>query len=594
MNDILKIIYLVVFTGIAIYLLKKILSLFSKGGLLYLYDHELNKSFWGYMTYQKSRKTHRIFTTSNGLMDRCVGEVQVKEDGLAWVRCWKQGYSPDELPQELGYVNLKGEVFTYNHQYVGHIGQAPGKPDTDGITKWTELFLKRHAEIFLSLKPKTISNNNTTASDTTTNSPNQTDYRQFGHVVETGRFRKHKAHEYTILARAAAFLLLYQRFGWLKPEEEEKTTEIYAWGDTALLSSVIFMFLYGLFYIISPQYVMFPFMGERLSFLLAMFLLYLLLWAIVREIKIEMSLKERPIGWWLSLFNSNVGLSSYNWLISIFSAIGLSLSVYSFGGDFAPFLLAILIGVTVNERTYSKQVWETRTRFAYSPDIPLTPPDNSGEIVKEYSWKLDSPEDKSVCANLQLHFKEKEINDLRARNPFRNKEEDFYGNICLMLKESLDCKHLDLINQHIMSVSNENQLTMLESIQFILDFVQEPNIQYQEDQESTSFREYVRFPDETLFDKMGDCDCKAILAAALFHNARLKVLYITSETHAAVAVECQPEWFGGWDNPGISNGLLRYNGRYYYFCETTGDHFRVGDINGDINQFKFIKPIDIE
>jgi hypothetical protein len=79
----------------------------------------------------------------------------------------------------------------------------------------------------------------------------------------------------------------------------------------------------------------------------------------------------------------------------------------------------------------------------------------------------------------------------------------------------------------------------------------------------------------------------------LFHNAGLRVLYITSDTHAAVAVECRPEWFGNWNNPGLADGLLLHQGRHYYFCETTGDRFRVGDTNSDISKFNYIKLIDI-
>ncbi|WP_455961968.1 transglutaminase-like domain-containing protein [Bacteroides bouchesdurhonensis] len=571
MNGIIGLVYITVSIGIVVYFFKKLIGLLLPKSKIYIYDDEGRKQYWGYVKYNRAQKKYRIFGQTGNILSKCMGEIQVKDDGMAWVRCWKRGYSPDELPYELGYINLEGRVFTSDHQSVGHVGQTSDTPETNGVTKWYEFFLIRHAEVFLQSSPVHL---------------------LFAHCMETGRFKRRKINQHTLLARAAAFISLYRCNDLLKPGVEESTVRIYAWGDTALLASVVFMGIYGLIYLMSPGYVMFPFIGERLSFLVAMLLLYLLTWAVMREIKIELSLDEKPIGWWLALLNANIGLSRLNWLIQVFAMGGLILSVFAFGGDFAPLMLALLIGIIVNERTYYHRVWDVQTRFAYLPDTTIIPPEDEGEIVRQYEWELDSNCDCQLRTTLKLRFKEADIAQLRSQNPFRQGN-DFYNHLEHMFKEEIDRHHLAIINQHIASLSNEYRLTMLESIQFILDFVQEPNIRYAYDDESTSFTEYVRYPDETLFDKMGDCDCKAMLAAALFHDAGLRVLYITSDTHAAVAVECRPEWFGNWNNPGLSDGLLLYQGRYYYFCETTGDRFRVGDINGDISKFTYTKLIDI-
>lgn len=572
MNGIIGLVGIVVIIGASVYLLKKLFGLlcFPKSKI-YIYDEEGRKQYWGYVKYNRAQKKYYVFGQIGNALNKRMGEIQVGDDGMARVRCWKRGYSPDELPYELGYVNLQGEIFTLEHQLVGNVGQSLGEPDTNGVTKWYEFFLIRHAEVFLQAFP----------------------VRPFAHCAERGRFKKRKVNQHTLLSRAAAFIALYRHNDLLKPNEEERTIYVYAWGDTALLASIVFMGIYGLIYLLSPGYILFPFIGERLSFLAAMLMLYLLIWTVMREMKIELSLSERPVAWWLALLNSNVGLSRYNWLIQVFTTGGLLLSVFVFGGDFAPLMLALLVGITVNGRTYYRQVWEVQTRFAYLPDTTITPPEDEGEVVRRYEWELDSNNnDRRLRTTLQLRFKETEINRLRSRNPFRNGN-DFYNHVEHMFKEDIDRHHLSIINRHIASLSNEHQLTMLESIQLILDFVQEPNIRYAYDEESTSFTEYVRYPDETLYDKVGDCDCKAMLAAALFHDAGLRVLYITSATHAAVAVECRPEWFGDWNNPGLADGLLVHQGRHYYFCETTGDRFRVGDINCDLSQFKYIKLIDI-
>lgn len=593
MNGMIGLIYIAAIAGIAVYLFKKLIGLLLPKSKIYIYDEEGRKQYWGYVKYNRAQKKYHVFGRTGNMLSKCMGEIQVKDDGMAWVRCWKRGYSPDELPYELGYVNLQGRIFTPEHRPVGHVGQNSNEPGTDGITKWYELFMIRHADVFLPEPPaQPLAGNQGTDEADRPNTTQEQPIPPFAHCAETGRFKKRGMSQHTLLARAAAFIALYRHNDLLKPNEEERTVRVYAWGDTALPASIIFMGIYGMIYLLAPGYIMFPFIGERLSFLAAMLLLYLLTWAIMREIKIELSLDEKPIGWWLALLNSNVGLSRHNRLIGLFAIGGLLLSVFAFGGDFAPLMLALLIGITVNERTYDRQVWEVQTRFAYLPDATITPPEDEGEIVRQYEWELDSNHDHRLRTTLQLRFKEAEINLLRGRNPFRQGN-DFYNHVERMFKEETDRHHLAIINRHIASLSNEHRLTMLESIQFILDFVQEPNIRYAHDDESTSFNEYVRYPDETLYDKAGDCDCKAMLAAALFHNAGLRVLYITSNTHAAVAVECQPEWFGNWNNPGLSDGLLLHQGRHYYFCETTGDRFRVGDTNCDISQFTYIKLIDI-
>ena len=90
-------------------------------------------------------------------------------------------------------------------------------------------------------------------------------------------------------------------------------------------------------------------------------------------------------------------------------------------------------------------------------------------------------------------------------------------------------------------------------------------------------REYARFPDETMFDKRGDCDCKAALAAALFAEAGFKTAYITTMTHAAVAVAFKEQ--SSADLLRIcGDEIISKDGYLYFFCETTGDNFRIGDL----------------
>ena len=552
---------LIFITGtIGLILLKKLTSIFAHKCRIYIYDNERKRHYWGYVKYDRIQRKYSVFGQRGETTNRRLGEVQVQEDGFAWVHCWEHGYSPDESPYKLGYINNEGKIFTSTSELIGEI-----KPDSNGITHWYECYMKRHAEVMKINKPDI----------------------PFAHCVETGRFHKKNALQYTLIDRSAAFILLCQHQGYLKPQEEGGSLPVYSWKDTALPASIVFIGIYGIFSLFSNAYVLFPFLGTRISFLTGMMLLFFVIWGLMREIKIELILNEKPAGWWLALLGSNVGLNPHNWLIQLFSGIGITLSICFFDAQMLPLLLAIFIGVTVNRQAYPQHVWHVQTRFAYLPNTTLIPTEDEGETIRHYEWELDSPNRQRLTTTLQLHFKEAYIQELRKRNPFCT-ENNFYHHVNQMLNEEVDIHHLQIINQHIAILSNQNKLTMLESIQFILDFVQEPNIRYTYDKESTPYVEYLRYPDETLYDKTGDCDCKAMLAAALFHNAGLQVLYLTSKTHAAVAVECNPTWFGSQKNPYIPQGLLLYKNKHYYFCETTGDHFRVGDVNGDLSQFTTI------
>ena len=121
-------------------------------------------------------------------------------------------------------------------------------------------------------------------------------------------------------------------------------------------------------------------------------------------------------------------------------------------------------------------------------------------------------------------------------------------------------------------------------MQFALDFCQMPNIEYRIDEESEGIsfaKEYMRFPDEVLCDKEGDCDCKSSLAAALFHELGYNVIIMLSKKlqHAAIGIEEKDGWVEliAPENP--ERVIREHNGKRYLYCETTGDGFKIGHTN---------------
>lgn len=551
----------------------------------------------GLVSYNRRKDTYMASDLRRGFADRQVGEVYVDEDRKAWVQVKKEDSDlPSGRYERIGYIDLTGNVFDKNHCHVGYVGITPGQPDMNGKRKWTELFLRCHANVYLCARQEQILSN---AGDPDTPTPEDDKPEDIciGKCIETGRFRNRKSTEFTALGRAAAFLLLYQYAEKAKPVSEEHSIYYYGWSSTALVSTFVYAILYTLFYLLNFELIRMPFLGDELGFVVASTAFYGLVWAIVRQVMIEQSLSGKPVEHFLMLFNRNTGLSGLNYSILFFTVVAIFASIFFYGGDFLPLQLAILIGVWVNSKYVTRANWIVHDRFF----LPLLDEsweeeeEAEGKVAKTYAWELD-PIDAplSVQGELTLHFVPEEIEELRDRNPFRtDASQDFDTNIEQLFRTKINERHLKRINRYIAQKAYDNGLSGLDTMQFILDFVQEPNIKYLSDAESveTGGQEYARFPVETLFDKHGDCDCKAVLAAALYRNAGYKVAYITSNSHAAIAVACPEEWFKYYRTGQLyasdPEALLSKDGLYYYFCETTGDSFRIGQYGSGTTPVQF-------
>jgi hypothetical protein len=105
-----------------------------------------------------------------------------------------------------------------------------------------------------------------------------------------------------------------------------------------------------------------------------------------------------------------------------------------------------------------------------------------------------------------------------------------------------------------------------DEVSFVLAFVQ--RLPYTSDSVTSGYDEYPRFPIETLVDGGGDCEDSAILFATIIRVMNYGAVYIDFPNHSAVGV-----W--GDDLPG---SYYTYHNRNYYYCETTGDGFEIGEI----------------
>lgn len=499
-----------------------------------------------------------------------------------------------------GHVDLEGNIYAANGTRIGYITDAKGRKSIQGSGKWYELWLRKHSFVYSC-------------------DPEGGQAEIVGKVIETGRLRKAPGNQYTATSRAGGYLLLY-RERMPAPQDEDALILRTTWKDTALPAAVVYTFLYGLFYSFGLGKNAVPAFGESIGFILAMTVLYFIVWALLRQVKIEQMLSGRDFDTFLQLVDRNTGVGGLNNWILFLAAASLGLSVFVKASDFIPLQLAILVGVLVNKIYIDGSPWEVVDSFEDTERPDDAGPDDSGpdggssdggssdggspdgsspddggddggedkpgetdETVREerrFNWELDSSSVKLAGA-ITLSFDPQKIAVLREQNPFRtDPAEDHMENIRTLFAKCEDTEKVRQVVRYVDKVSREKHLSERDKMQFILDFVQKPNIQYAYDEdcdEIGNIKEYARFPDETMYDGRGDCDCKAALAAILYREAGHKVAYVTTQSHAAIAVAFKQQ-----ADPELARmaaeSLITNDGYLYFFCETTGDGFKIGDL----------------
>lgn len=130
--------------------------------------------------------------------------------------------------------------------------------------------------------------------------------------------------------------------------------------------------------------------------------------------------------------------------------------------------------------------------------------------------------------------------------------------------------------------ASEKGYGQYDEVSFILAFVQ--SLPYTSDSVTTGHDEYPRFPIETLVDGGGDCEDTSILFATIVRILDYSAILIAPPDHLAVGVL----------GTNLRGTYYKYNGRNYYYCETTGDNWKIGDVpNAHQNVKAYLYPIDL-
>lgn len=407
-------------------------------------------------------------------------------------------------------------------------------------------------------------------------------------------------------ARACAFAALAGDLRQGQYSEFYKA-QPYGWKDTALLSSLIYSALFLVLYFgyrIAGK----TLAGEYYEDIFVIFILvgmYYLLWMLVRLVKIDCIENSNSFQKTLDLLNKNLSLKGFNLAIVIMSPFAFYFSLLSGNLDLLPLIWAIVWGVVTNMMLKGAGAsWVISTSYNEKDsnrDSKEEVENPTGDISRTYEWDLDATySSQQLHGNLTLYFTAQDMADMRQCNPFfaqrkDKSDKDYILDMFGFLEEHGSfMARVRYIAKYIDEAITEHSLTPFDKIQFTLDFVQEPNIRFVSNKDCKSvnnYEDYIRYPDETLYDKEGDCNSKSLLAAMLFHEMGYNVMYLASRKfkHSAIGIE-----FTQKDVDEMSYGskgdemFIREGGKFYLYCETTGDRYKIGKpIDGmSVNDFE--------
>lgn len=572
----------------------EIIGLLRKKAKTYYVQEDGSFHCFGDAVFNISADSYVFHDNDQPHSNRYQGNSNV-DNGLALINLRNDPSSSDltSAVHKEGWVDLSGNIYGVSGIRLGYITDANGQPGINGSGKWYELWLRKHSYVYSCPPLASEGGDNEAAKE-----------GLIGKVVETGRLWKEKPNRFTVTARAGGFLLLYKD-RQPKPVSEDSMNDRLTWKDTALPATVLFTFIYCLFFLTGMGKASFPALGEQIGFTVAMLSVYFAIWAILRQVKIESSLEGKSFDDFLMLIDRNTGVGGLNNWIILASSAALIVSIYIYGSDFVPLQAAILIGTWVNRKYITREPWELsdaddeeETRL---PDWTDDEDDDDNDdsdgsdngdggsdgsdnenVERHYIWSLDSLYHK-LSGDLTLSFNPEKIAELRANNPFRlNPNKGHVANANELFDTCKNNKKVHQVLRYIDSLIRKKKLGELERMQFILDFVQKPNIDYEFDEKCEEIgnpQDYARYPDETMFDRRGDCDCKAALAAVLYREAGYKTAYVTTKNHAAIAVAFKNKQAAELVSL-ADKTLLTKDGYMYFFCETTGDGFKIGDLAG--------------
>ena len=195
-----------------------------------------------------------------------------------------------------------------------------------------------------------------------------------------------------------------------------------------------------------------------------------------------------------------------------------------------------------------------------------------GTITRRYSWSFEIPGYANSDYTVLMAIDSEQHNTISNYNM---ESRHGWSNFRSMVQESTKAlwRLVDEFRKVIPPRWSEER-----KVNFVLAFVQ--SLPYTEDV-TTGYNEFYKYAIETLFDGGGDCEDTSILFAAILNGLGFEVALIIPPGHLAVGVKGD-----------FRGAVVSYKNNNYYYCETTGTGWKLGQVPDDYKGKKVeIMPI---
>lgn len=138
----------------------------------------------------------------------------------------------------------------------------------------------------------------------------------------------------------------------------------------------------------------------------------------------------------------------------------------------------------------------------------------------------------------------------------------------IYVTNTYDDYYISKLASGLKQISLLNGFNLDDELHFIISFIQ--GLENTVDSETTPYNEYPKYPIETLAELGGDCEDTSILLASILKaiNVETALLIMREPDHCAVGIAVT----------GITGVGVEHNGIVYYYVETTGSGYRIGEI----------------
>jgi hypothetical protein len=218
-------------------------------------------------------------------------------------------------------------------------------------------------------------------------------------------------------------------------------------------------------------------------------------------------------------------------------------------------LLAIILVSAAACSLFTKTI-PTPTPTPLPTQIIAEPTYSPDTIIREYEWRYDETDWQWTLAIPQSLY------DYYVERP-RAPTEDY----SIYVTHPMDDEYIDTLIDKIEDVATDAGYDEWETVNFAVSFIQ--SLPYAVDSVTTSYDEYPRYPLETLVDDGGDCEDTSILMASILNEMGYGTVLLSLPNHMAVGV---------LGDESMSGTYWPYNGGKYYYLETTGSGWEIGDL----------------